>query len=61
MNLDVRDWKPKKNIGGRLAAVTLTHPDLFPVKPTLNFAAFEELMEEDEELEGVAAQTASGD
>lgn len=47
-------WRAMERMGGRLASVSLAHPELFPVKPSLNFAAFNA----DEEVQDVAASQA---
>jgi hypothetical protein len=47
-------WRAVDDMGGRLAAVALTHPELFPVRPSLNFSILDE-PEVDEEFEEVAA------
>lgn len=45
-------WRTVDDVGGRLAAVALRHPELFPVKPSLAFSDLFDLEEEgDEELE----------
>ena len=54
-------WRAVDDIGGRLAAVALTRPELFTAKPSLNFTTLQELMDEvefdtdEDDLEEVAA------
>jgi hypothetical protein len=53
-------WRAVDDMGGRLAAVALTHPELFPVKPSLNFNALQELRDDEaiveNDLDEVAAK-----
>ena len=50
-------WRAVDDMGGRLASVALVHPELFPTKPSLNFAALQELVDDEEnELDEVAAK-----
>lgn len=44
-------WRTVDDVGGRLAAVALRHPELFPVKPSLAFSSLFDFEEDDEELE----------
>jgi hypothetical protein len=47
-------WRSVDNMGGRLAAVALTHPELFPVKPSLKFST-PDVEDFEEEEEAIAA------
>jgi hypothetical protein len=52
-------WRAVDDMGGRLAAVALARPELFPVKPSLKFSSLQDLNEETEwsdEFEEVAAK-----
>jgi hypothetical protein len=48
-------WRAVDDMGGRLAAVALTHPELFPVKASLNFTTLDFEEDDFEELEAIAA------
>ena len=53
-------WRTVDDVGGRLAAVALRHPELFPVKPSLAFSDLFDFDEEGdfegEEFEAAASQ-----
>ena len=55
-------WRTVDDVGGRLAAVALGQPELFPVKPSLAFSSLFDFdegdFEEDEDLEAIAASQA---
>jgi hypothetical protein len=48
-------WRAVDNMGGRLAAVALAHPKLFPVKPSLKFESLN--VDEEDEIEEAAAKS----
>src|SRR6266566_2028797 len=49
-------WRAVDYVGGRLAAVALARPKLFPSKPSIKFSSLE--VAEEDELEAVAASQA---